>query len=137
MLPATAAAGTAERDQGPLGDMCAFDSGNVRGQSPGYNVQGAPASHLCHAAVCCIGDLEAMNGNPFDSELLGEFKCSFQGHLVTVRSSLMAWTVKKLPAVQEMRVQSLGQEDPLEKGMATHSSILVWKIPWSEESGGL
>ena len=49
----------------------------------------------------------------------------------------MARTVKNLPAVQEMRVQSLGQEDPLEKGMATHSSILVWEIPWTEEPGGL
>ena len=45
--------------------------------------------------------------------------------------------VKNLPAIQETRVQSLGQEDPLEKGMATHSSILAWKIPWTEESGGL
>ena len=42
-----------------------------------------------------------MNGNPFDSELLAEFKCSFQGHLVNVRSSLVARTVKNLPAVQE------------------------------------
>ena len=39
------------------------------------------------------------------------------------------------PAVQETQVQSLGQEDPLEKGMATHSSILAWRIPWTEESG--
>ena len=39
--------------------------------------------------------------------------------------------------MQETQVQSLGQEDPLEKGMATHSSILAWKIPWTEEPGGL
>ena len=39
--------------------------------------------------------------------------------------------------IQEMQVQSLGQEDPLEKGMATHSSILAWRIPWTEEPGGL
>ena len=45
--------------------------------------------------------------------------------------------VKNLPAVQETQVQSLGWEDPLEKGMATHSSILVWRIPWAEEPGGL
>ena len=49
----------------------------------------------------------------------------------------MAQTVKNLPVIQETQVQSLGQEDPLEKGMATHSSILAWKIPWTEESGGL
>ena len=42
-----------------------------------------------------------------------------------------------LPARQESCVQSLGREDPLEKGMATHSSILAWRIPWAEEPGGL
>ena len=45
--------------------------------------------------------------------------------------------VKNLPAMQETRVQSLGQEDPLEKGMTTHSSILAREIPWTEEPGGL
>ena len=45
--------------------------------------------------------------------------------------------VKNLPAIQETWVQSLGREDPLEKGMATHSSILAWRIPWTEEPGGL
>ena len=44
--------------------------------------------------------------------------------------------VKKLPAMQEPRAPSLGQKDPLEKGMATPSNILVWEIPWTEESGG-
>ena len=45
--------------------------------------------------------------------------------------------IKNLPAMQETRVQSLGWEDPLEKGMATHSRILAWRIPWTEEPGGL
>ena len=45
--------------------------------------------------------------------------------------------VKNLPAIRETQVQSLGREDPLEKGMATHSSILAWRIPWTEEPGGL
>ena len=45
--------------------------------------------------------------------------------------------VKNLPARQETRVQPLGQEDPLGKGMATHSRILAWRIPWTEEPGGL
>ena len=45
--------------------------------------------------------------------------------------------VKRLPAMQEPQVQSLGQEDPLEKGMANHSSILAWRIPWTEEPGSL
>ena len=52
-------------------------------------------------------------------------------------ASLMAQMVKSLPAMQETWVRFLGQEDPLEKGMATHSSILVWRIPWAEETGGL
>ena len=55
------------------------------------------------------------------------FKLGFPGRSV----------VKNLSAVQETWVQCLGQEDPLEKGMATHSSILAWKIPWTEEPGGL
>ena len=45
--------------------------------------------------------------------------------------------VKNLPAMRETQIQFLGQEDPLEKGMATHSSILVWRIPWTEEPGRL
>ena len=52
-------------------------------------------------------------------------------------TSLVAQTVKRLPTMQETRVQSLGQEDPLEEEMATHSSILSWKIPWTELSAEL
>ena len=52
-------------------------------------------------------------------------------------ASLVAQSVKNLPAMQETQVQFLGQEDPLEKEMATHSSILAWRIPWTEEPGGL
>ena len=49
----------------------------------------------------------------------------------------MAQMVKNLPAMQETWVRSLGREDPLEEGMATHSSALAWRIPWAEEHGGL
>ena len=49
----------------------------------------------------------------------------------------MALLVKNPPAMQETQVQSLGGEDPMEKEMATHSSVLAWKIPWTEEPGGL
>ena len=49
----------------------------------------------------------------------------------------MAQRLKRLPAMQETWVRSLGREDPLEKEMATHSSILAWRIPWMEEHGGL
>ena len=53
------------------------------------------------------------------------------------RSFPVAQMVKILPAMQETQVQSLGQEDPLEEGMATHSRILAWRIPWTEEPGRL
>ena len=52
-------------------------------------------------------------------------------------ASLVAQTVKNLSAMQETQVRSLGREDPLEKGMATHFIILVWRIPWTKEAGGL
>ena len=53
------------------------------------------------------------------------------------RASLVAQTVKNLPAMQETQIRSLVQEDPMEKGMDTHSSILAWRIPWTEEPGGV
>ena len=56
---------------------------------------------------------------------------------VTDGASLVAQFAKNLCAVQEILIQSLGWEDPLEKGMATHSSILAWRIPWTEEPGRL
>ena len=59
------------------------------------------------------------------------------GVRIILLASLVAQTVKSLSAVLETQVQSLGQEDPLEKEMATYSSILAWRIPWTEEPGGL
>ena len=56
---------------------------------------------------------------------------------VYIGASLVAQRLKRLPGMQETRVQSLGQEDPLKKEMATHSSILAWRIPWTEEPGEL
>ena len=58
-------------------------------------------------------------------------------HRVDSWASLVAQMVKNLPAMQETWVQSLGLEDPLERRMATHSCILAWRIPWTEEPGGL
>ena len=55
-------------------------------------------------------------------------------HALCILSHIVQ-TVKNLPAMQETQVQSLGREDPLEKGMAIHSSILSWRIPWTEEPG--
>ena len=57
--------------------------------------------------------------------------------LTKLRASLVTQSVKSLPAIQETRVLSLGQEDPLEKEMATHPGILAWRIPWTEEPGRL
>ena len=57
--------------------------------------------------------------------------------MVVDGASLVVQMVKLLPAMQEMQVQSLGWEDPLKKEMATHSSTLAWKIPWTEEPGRL
>ena len=56
---------------------------------------------------------------------------------LVIGTSLVAQKVKYLAAVQETWIRSLGQEDPLEKGMATHSSIVAWKIPWTAEPVGL
>ena len=55
--------------------------------------------------------------------------------MLSMGSSLVSQTVKNLPAMQETWGGSQGQEDPLEKEMATHSSILAWRIPWTEEPG--
>ena len=67
------------------------------------------------------------------------FKQWFKGPLLSVEvpASLIAQLVKNQPSMQEIWVPSLGQEDPLEKEMATHSIVLAWRIPWTEEPGGL
>ena len=57
--------------------------------------------------------------------------------MAIIRASLVAQRLKRLPAMRETWVQSLGWEDPLEKEMATHFSILAWRIPWIKETGGL
>ena len=62
---------------------------------------------------------------------------TYKLYCISNRASLVAQTVKNLPAMQETCVLSLGWEDPLEKGMATHFSILAWRSPWTEEPGGL
>ena len=75
---------------------------------------------LCHKEKCSQGDT-----------------FSFKHLFSLLRVSLVAQMVKRLSAMQETRFQSLGWENPLEKEMATHSSILAWKIPWTKEPGGL
>ena len=68
---------------------------------------------------------------------LKELDTTEQRSLSLSRASLVVQSVKNLSAMQETWVQSLGQEDPLEKGTATHSRILAWRILWIEEPGGL
>ena len=68
---------------------------------------------------------------------LSDFAFHFQSICKQFWASLVAQRLKHLPAMQETWVRSLGQENPLEKEMATHSSTLAWRIPWTEEPGGL
>ena len=72
-----------------------------------------------------------------DVDLLIPSWTIFQFDPYSQRAALVAQWVKNVPAVQETQVPSLGWEDPLEKKMASHSSILAWRIPWTEEPGGL
>ena len=67
----------------------------------------------------------------------GVIKSRIRLGLIRIRALLIAPSVKNLPAMQETQVQFLGQEDPLEKEMATHSSILAFRISWTEEPGRL
>ena len=67
---------------------------------------------------------------------IGLTRWTFVGKVMSLLS-LVAWRLKCLPTMQETQVRSLGQEDPLEKEMVTHSSILAWRIPWTEKPGKL
>ena len=70
-------------------------------------------------------------------DFLKKYASFFSAVLGSVFASLEAQRIKRLPAMQETQVRSLGQEDPLEKEMATHSRILAWRIPWTEKPGEL
>ena len=69
--------------------------------------------------------------------MIGKVDAMISARSLFIDKNLMAQLVKNLSAMWKTHVQFLGQEDPLEKGMATHSSILAWRIPWTEEPGGL
>ena len=97
-----------------------------KGQAIHSSILGFPGSSVGKEHACNAGDLGSIPG-------LGRSP----GERKDYKASLVAQKVKRLPAVQETQVQSLGWEDPLEKEMATHSSILAWKIPWAEELGRL
>ena len=96
----------------------------LRAESSGSTGLTSPVAH------CLMSEV--------DSYVFVQFSSFFMvGGLVWYQDSLMAQTIKHLPAMQETWVRSLGQEDPLEKETATHSNTLVWKIPRTEEAGGL
>jgi len=82
--------------------------------------------------VVCISNLQHRR-----QESTGDIYSTLFFSLGQRRASLVTQMVKNLLATQETRDRSLGWEDPLEEGMATHSSILGWRIPWTEEPGGL
>ena len=85
--------------------------------------------YICNYETCFLSGISSL------TSWLSLFCLHFSFYLTC--TSEVAQMVKNLPAVWETQVWSLGQEDPLEKGMGTHSSILAWRIPWTEEPGGL
>ena len=92
---------------------------------------GFPGSSAGKETACNAGDPSSIPG-------LGRYPGEGIGYpLQYFGASLVVQTVKNPPVMQEIWVRSLNWEDPLEKGMATHSSILAWRIPWTEEPGWL
>ena len=92
---------------------------------------GFPGSLAGKESVCNAGDAGLLHGSGRSPGERKGYPFQFSW------ASLVAQTVKYLPATQETWVRSLCRKDPLEKAMATHSSILAWRIPWTEEPGGL
>ena len=118
---------------------CSPPGSSVHGDSPGKNtlvgshslLQGIfPTEELNPGLLHCRQILYHLSHQ-------GSPNFSLQKHTLLNWASLVAQRLKRLPAMRETWVRSLGREDPLEKEMATHSSILVWRIPWTEEPGGL
>ena len=93
-----------------------------------------PESHPSKVVTQCDTKLGAQGGD--FKEKSHEKLQIFTSHQLSLRASLVAQTVKKPSTIQETWVQFLVWEDSLEEGMATHSSILAWRIPWTEEPGG-
>ena len=102
------------------------------GQDSGSDLLGF-GSCLCHLRTAC--ETLARFSDPFVPQ--SPHLQNGSNNSVDPLASLVAQRVKRLPAVQETRVESLGREDILEKEMAPHSSTLAWKIPWTEEPGRL
>ena len=108
-----------------------------------YTSQNCCENYILYVRRCsgCFTYTDAHN-NPITIPILQMWKLRHGKNEILpviqlVRATLVAQTVKILPAMQKIWVQSLGQEDALKKGMATHSSILAWRIPWREKPGSL
>ena len=102
----------------------------IKNLSLNHRIQGMPGGSADKESAGNAGDTGSILG-------LGGYPGEEIGYPLQYWASLVAQMIKNLPAVQETWVQSLGQEDPLEKRMATHFSILAWSIPWTEGPGGL
>ena len=92
---------------------------------------------LNHQGSPLIGDRDSPTQYKPISILPNYIYKDLKGHTDDLVASLVAQTIKNLPATQETQVQFLGWEDPLKGGMATHSTILAWRMPWTEEPGRL
>ena len=98
---------------------------------------------VVHLGTSIFSFLHSLLTHSFIAHSFSAHSCIYSKILWFVRlpnsswASLVAQIVKNLPAMQETWVPSLGREDPLKKGLATHSSILAWEIPWTEDPGGL
>ena len=94
-------------------------------------------SRLIFSAVGFLHHYQLLDGWDMSYLVWHKYAQYMQANICDIRSSLVAQMVKDQLEMWEMRVRSLGQEDPLEKGIGTHSSIPAWRIPWTEEPGGL
>ena len=112
----------------------ARDEGLIPGQKD--SMEEGKATYSCISAWRIPWTEEPSGLQSMGSQSQTQLK-QFSTHVCKVWSSLVAQMAKCLPATQKTRVRSLGWEDPLEKEMATHSSTLAWKIPWTKEPGSL
>ena len=100
-------------------------------------IQGKPFNITVIQVYAPTGNAEVAEGEWFYEDLQDLLELTPKKDVLFIMTSLVAQTVKHLLTMQETRVQSLGQEDALEKEIDTHSSTLAWKIPWMEEPGRL
>ena len=126
---------------GSEGKTSAYNAGHLgsipgSGRSPG-ELNGYPLQYSCLENSMDRGDWWAtVHGITKNRTRLSDFH-PFTPSLIYNWAFPVAQRLKRLPAMQETWIRPLGREDPLEKEMSTHSSILAWKIPWTEELGGL